>query len=160
MARPSPLSRPGPQMQSGLGPPMAANVITYAGHVGTDVAAALDGRPPAHVLASSDPTATDDDGDGHVVGCRWINEATPEEFVAVDVSTGAAVWQSTTSGGGGSLTVEEDGGTPTVSPVDHIVFAATGDATVDVTDDTGGQVTVTIGATGGGGGGLTQAYAG
>ena len=54
--------------------------------------------------------------------------------------------------GGATITVEEDGDTP-ITDVDHVVFAATGDATVSVVDDTGGQVTVTVGASGGGGGG-------
>jgi hypothetical protein len=145
MARPSPLSRPGPLMQSGLGPPLASVVITYAGHVGTDVEAALDGRPPTHVLASTDPTVTDDDTDGHVVGCRWVNEATPEEFVAVDVSTGAAVWESTTAGGGGSLDVTD--GTTTVSPTTTIDFDPT---YFDVTAPGGDVAEVTfIGSAGG-----------
>jgi hypothetical protein len=144
MAKPSPLSRPGPQMQSGLGPPLAGDVITYGGHVGTDVAAALDGRPPTHVFASTDPTTGDDDTDGHVVGCRWINEATPEEFVAVDVATGAAVWESTTSGGGASLDVTD--GTTTVSPTATLDFDPT---YFDVVSPGGGVAEVTfVGAAG------------
>lgn len=154
MARPSPLSRPGPRMQSGLGPPKASDVITFDGHEGVNVDEALDARPPTHVLASTDPTATDDDTDGHVVGCRWINLAGAEEFVAVDVSTGAAVWESTTSGGGGSLTVED--ADESYGPVSTLVFADSGDATVEIADDGGGQVTVTVGATGGGGGNLPR----
>jgi hypothetical protein len=82
----------------GTDPQPTAADMAYAGHEGADVDAALDARPPTHVLASTDPAATDDDGDGHVVGCRWINESSGEEFVAVDVSTGAAIWESTTSG--------------------------------------------------------------
>ncbi|HEY3484386.1 MAG TPA: hypothetical protein VGK49_03330, partial [Ilumatobacteraceae bacterium] len=77
-----------------------ATSVSFTGHEGDTVDDALDARPPTHVLASSDPTTGDDDGDGHVVGCRWINESSGEEFVAVDVSTGAAVWESTTAGGG------------------------------------------------------------
>lgn len=154
MARPSPLSRPGPRLTSGLGPPKPATSVSFGGHEGTEVGAALDARPPTHVLASTDPTTGDDDGDGHIVGCRWINESTGEEFVAVDVSTGAAVWESTTAGGGGgTLEVAEADGSPDVSGVDRIEFAASGDASVTVTNDGGGQVTVTVGATGGSGGG-------
>jgi hypothetical protein len=124
MTRPTTLGRGlANQSSSGLGgsvtPPPAVD-ITYGGHVGTDVESALDGRPPTHVLASTDPTATDDDGDGHVVGCRWVNLAGAEEFVAVDVATGAAVWESTTAGGGGSLDVTD--GTTTVSPTDTLDF--------------------------------------
>lgn len=143
MARPSPLSRPGPTLASGMGPPKAATVITYAGHVGTDVEAALDGRPPTHVEASTDPTVSDDNTDGHVVGCRWINLAGAEEFVAVDVSTGAAVWESTTSGGG-SISVTD--GTTTVNPATSVDFDAT---YFDVVSPGGGVAEVTfVGATG------------
>lgn len=139
MTRPSPLSRPGPRLESGLGPPLSSVVITYAGHEGADVEAALDGRPPTHVLASSDPTVTDDDTDGHVVGCRWINETSGEEFVAVDVSTGAAVWTSTTAGGGGSLDVTD--GTTTVSPTTTLDFDPT---YFDVVSPGGGVAGVTF----------------
>jgi hypothetical protein len=139
---------------SGLGgatPVPEADDVVFTGHSGTNVDDALDARRPTHVSAS-DPTATDDDGDGHIVGCHWVNTTSNEEFVAVDVSTGAAIWESTTAGGGGgSLTVED--ADESYGPVDTLVFAASGDASVDIADDGGGQVTVTIGATGGGGGG-------
>jgi hypothetical protein len=45
--------------------------------------------------------ATDDVTLGYSVGSRWFNTATPEEFVCLDATDGAAVWLSTTSGGGG-----------------------------------------------------------
>jgi hypothetical protein len=121
-----------------------ASAVTYGGHVGTDVDAALDGRPPTHTSAS-DPTTGDDSGDGHIIGCRWINTATDEEFVVTDVSVGAAVWQSTTSGSGGSVDVTD--GTTTVSPADTIDFDPT---YFNVTAPGGGVAEVTFVGTGGG----------
>lgn len=46
------------------------------------------------------PTVNDDSGDGYVIGSRWINTSTDEEFVATDVTVGAAVWMSTTNTSG------------------------------------------------------------
>lgn len=146
MTRPTRLIRASPRPTSGG--------TTFDGHVGVDVEAALDGRPPTHTSAS-DPTAGDDSSDGHVIGCRWINTASDEEFVAADVSVGAAVWQSTTSGGGGSLDVTD--GTTNVSPTTEIEFSASDGFTV--TDQGGGSALVELPG-GGGGGGVTQAYVG
>ncbi len=41
------------------------------------------------------PTVNNDDTEGYAVGSRWIDTVTDSEFVAVDVTTGAAVWRST-----------------------------------------------------------------
>jgi hypothetical protein len=97
--------------------------------------------PLSNYTATADPTATDDDGDGYEVGSRWVNTSSGEEFVCVDASTGAAVWTSTTAGGGsGSITVEESDGSPSVNPVDTIKFHVDD---FDVTDNADGSVTVT-----------------
>lgn len=53
--------------------------------------------------ATSDPTATDDSGDGYAIGSRWINTATDSEFVCTDATAGAAVWVDTTSAGSGGI---------------------------------------------------------
>jgi hypothetical protein len=42
------------------------------------------------------PTVNDDTGDGIKVGDRWIDETNNQEYVAVDVTLGAAIWQQTT----------------------------------------------------------------
>lgn len=55
-------------------------------------------------LDTTDPTVNDDTGDGYVVGDRWINTSTNEEFVVTDVTTGAAVWVSTTATGSTTVT--------------------------------------------------------
>lgn len=123
----------------GMTPVPAADDVAFTGHEGTDVDAALDARPPVHLSASSDPAVGDDDADGHVVGCRWINLTSGEEFVAVDVSTGAAVWTSTTSASG-------------ISDIDDLPTAETDTSKVLKPDGVGGVAWGTD-ATGGGGGG-------
>ena len=45
-----------------------------------------------------DPDENADESQGYAIGWTWINTATPEEFVCVDATNGAAVWLSTTSG--------------------------------------------------------------
>lgn len=52
--------------------------------------------------ATTDPLVTDDNVAGYAVGSRWINVTLDKEFVALDVSTGAAVWVETTGAGGAS----------------------------------------------------------
>lgn len=54
--------------------------------------------PPNNFTATDDPTV-DDDEELYEVGSRWINTTTDEEFVATDVTDGAAVWVSTTDAG-------------------------------------------------------------
>jgi hypothetical protein len=42
------------------------------------------------------PTVNDDSGDGYAIGDRWIDTTNDQEYVAVDVTVGAAVWKQTT----------------------------------------------------------------
>ncbi|MCG8547555.1 MAG: hypothetical protein MJE12_25435 [Alphaproteobacteria bacterium] len=51
--------------------------------------------------ATTDPGTGNDNTQGYAVGSRWINVTLDKEFVALDVSTGAAVWKETTGAGGG-----------------------------------------------------------
>lgn len=46
---------------------------------------------------TTDPTVGDDSLDGYIVGSRWYNTTSDEEFVALSISAGAAVWLSTTN---------------------------------------------------------------
>lgn len=48
-----------------------------------------------NLSAITDPTINDDINDGYVVGSRWINTQTKNEFVNVDNTAGAAVWTVT-----------------------------------------------------------------
>lgn len=55
--------------------------------------------------ATAAPAVTDDANDGYQIGSRWVDVTADEEYVAVDVSVGAAVWKTTTAAGGGAVTV-------------------------------------------------------
>lgn len=86
------------------------------------------------------PTANDDTLDGYVVGSRWVNTTTGQEYVCVDNSSAAAVWAETT--GGQSLTVEEQDASPSVASVIKIKFP-----NASVTDEGSGVVSVAFTST-------------
>lgn len=65
-------------------------------------------EPFDYHFADVDPTVDDDSLLGHRIGSRWINTTTPEEFICLDNTAGAAVWESTTAQGAGG-----GGGAPT-----------------------------------------------
>lgn len=54
-----------------------------------------------NIGATTDPGTGDDNMQGYSVGSRWINTTLDREFVALDVTTAAAVWTETTGAGGG-----------------------------------------------------------
>lgn len=43
--------------------------------------------------AAVDPTSGDDTADGYVVGQRWFNTVTKNEFLCVQVTEGSAIWR-------------------------------------------------------------------
>lgn len=51
------------------------------------------------------PAVTDDSGDGYSIGSRWLDTTADKEYVATDVSVGAAVWKETTAAGGSGALV-------------------------------------------------------
>lgn len=55
---------------------------------------------------TTSPTVNDDSDDGYAVSDRWIDETNDKEYVALDVTVGAAVWTETT-GAGSAYTDEE-----------------------------------------------------
>lgn len=55
--------------------------------------------PRLNTQTSTDPTVNNDNTQGYVIGSRWINTATDAIYIATDVSTGAAVWTRSDSGG-------------------------------------------------------------
>lgn len=59
-------------------------------------------RDTIYYLSASNPTVNDDRNDNFIVGSRWINTSTLEEYVCVDNTQTSAVWKPTTTGGGGS----------------------------------------------------------
>ncbi len=58
-----------------------------------------------YTYSASDPTVSDDNLDGYVVGSLWVNTGTLDMFRCDDTSTGAAVWTAI-GGGGGSENAE------------------------------------------------------
>lgn len=50
------------------------------------------------------PTVNEDSGDGFAIGSRWLDTTADKEYVALDVTVGAAVWVETTGGGGSGIT--------------------------------------------------------
>jgi hypothetical protein len=59
-----------------------------------------------NLSASAAPTVNEDSGDGYSIGSRWLDTTNDKEYVATDVTAGAAVWKETTAGG--SITVSEN----------------------------------------------------
>ena len=55
-----------------------------------------DATAPNDFTKTTDPTVDDDGTQGWEVGSRWLNTTTKTAFIAFDISTGAAVWESTT----------------------------------------------------------------
>jgi len=44
--------------------------------------------------AATNPTVNDDDTLGYMIGARWVNTATNQEYALIDNTTGAAVWRN------------------------------------------------------------------
>jgi hypothetical protein len=68
-----------------------------------------------YTLATADPSVNDDRNDGYIIGSRWVNTTSKEEFVCVDNTNIAAVWKNTTSGSGGGFIPVIDTVDPTVN---------------------------------------------
>jgi hypothetical protein len=64
--------------------------------------------PLQNNIDTADPDADNDDTEGYSIFSLWLNESTEEVFIAVDVSTGAAVWASITGTGAGAAKVRKD----------------------------------------------------
>ncbi|KKN62502.1 hypothetical protein LCGC14_0511180 [marine sediment metagenome] len=56
------------------------------------------------VAATTAPGVGDDTDDGYVIGDRWLDVTADEEYVALDVTVGSAVWKRTTRDDAGDLT--------------------------------------------------------
>ena len=90
---------------------------------------------------SVDPTVNDDGLQSYTIGSRWYNTTTDREFVALDVTPGAAVWRDTTQQlselvGGNGITY-----TPATKTIDLDPLANGG------IDFSTGQARVNFGAT-------------
>lgn len=54
-----------------------------------------------NLAATAAPAVTDDSNAGYAIGSRWADTTNDKEYVALDVSVGAAVWKETTASGSG-----------------------------------------------------------
>ncbi len=109
----------------------AVSVLDVANNwTATDVEGILQ-EIPKRTTTTTDPTTGDDSADGYSIGSRWINTSTDEEFVATDVTVGAALWVSTTDQGSGSGSVATDA-----------IWDAKGDLAVGTGADTAAKLTV------------------
>lgn len=63
----------------------------------------------SNYTAASVPTSSNDSSEGYAIGSRWVDTSTEKEYVAVDVSVGAAIWKETTAGGGEANTASNTG---------------------------------------------------
>lgn len=79
-----------------------------------------------YIISGVNPSATYDRNMRAIVGQRWINKNTREEFVCLSNEPNAAVWTSTTSGGGGG----GGGVAPHVAAIDPTSTDDTGDGYV------------------------------
>lgn len=97
-----------------------------------------------------DPTATNDTTQGYQNGNIWINVTTPEAFMLLDSSPGAAVWTSITTGGVPVLPFEiasftdNEAGTQLIG-TGSAITSITFDATYDNGPATSGSVALITG---------------
>jgi len=56
----------------------------------------------SNMSAAVAPTVNEDNGDGYVVGSRWLDTTADKEYICLDMTIGAAVWKETTATGSGS----------------------------------------------------------
>ncbi len=79
--------------------------------------------------AAAAPTVNEDSGDGYAIGSRWLDTTNDKEYVALDVTVGAAVWKETTATGGAGLTHAYEGyntvGGSTEAMVGHTIYSKT-----------------------------------
>ena len=97
-----------------------------------------------------DPVATNDTTQGFQNGNIWINVTTPEAFILVDNSVGAAVWTSITSGGVPVLpfaidTFSDGETTPQLIGSGSAITSITFTASYDNGPATSGSVALTVG---------------
>jgi hypothetical protein len=86
------------------------------------------------------PTVNDDEGDGYVVGTHWVDTVTGDIYFLRDATTGAAVWEQISGGGGAPLSNDIP-----------LVESGTGSAGVDTEASRSDHVHPADGGGGGGG---------
>lgn len=81
---------------------LEADVSAFAGLIKIDAGATSELK--SEFAKTGAPTVSDDSSAGYTVGSRWIDTTNDKEYVALDVSVGAAVWTETTAGASGGET--------------------------------------------------------
>lgn len=74
----------------------AANIATNAANISsndTDIATLFDLTTFNNFTATTNPDETSDTGAGYEVGSIWVNTLQDKIWMAVDVSSGAAIWK-------------------------------------------------------------------
>lgn len=74
-----------------------ASTNTITNLTGSDVGLGNVVNLKFNLSGSTAPTANDDSGSGYSVGSRWIDVTNDEEYVCLDATSTAAVWEKTTS---------------------------------------------------------------
>lgn len=113
-----------------------------------------------NLVATTAPAVSNDNTEGYTVGSTWVDVTNDKAYIALDVTTGAAVWTETTQAGGGSL--------PTTALGDLIVGSSTAGVGTALTIGSTGQVLTVAGGTatwaaaagGGGSGSYLTTYTG
>jgi len=67
------------------------------GDVGEKMTITIDSVVLNNYTATTDPLVTSDTDAGYSVGSIWVNTSTPEAFICVDATAGAADWDSITA---------------------------------------------------------------
>lgn len=91
-----------------------------------------------NLTGTAAPGVNDDSAAGYSVGSWWFYNN--KYYDCLDATSGAAVWQERGSGSGGSITVEEIDGTPSVASVSKIKVT-----NGKLTDNGSGTVTLDLG---------------
>lgn len=93
-----------------------------------------------NLVATTDPSSSDDSNDGYAVGSRWVNTSTDEEYVCTDASVGAANWENTTASGAATLADLTD--TTITTPAKGSILTHNGSSWIDKDVGTNGQILV------------------
>ena len=99
------------------------NITTPTGIVKGDVGLSNIENLKVKLDATTAPTVNNDVDEGYSVGSRWFDITNDEEYVCLDATDGAAVWQKSAPGGGsGSV---DTSGTPVANDIARFTDADT-----------------------------------
>jgi hypothetical protein len=91
--------------------------------------------------ATSAPGVSNDDSEDYAIGSRWIDVTNDKEYVALDVTTGAAVWTETT-GSGGEWTLTGSDLAPNTPATTNVIIGGATAAAGDILLNADGSVVI------------------